>query len=222
MILILDLDDTLYPEKTYVNSGFNAVADYLQPLLNEESNNLNKKLLQLLKKNGRGSIFDQLLKDHNHFSKSLVKKCIAVYRSHKPKISLFSSALTILDNWDGPLYLVTDGNKLVQKRKVEALNIKQYFKKIYITHNFGVRNAKPSIHCFQKIKEQENCDWSDIIYIGDDPNKDFVNLNKKKIHTVRVLTGRFKHQKAKHGFDGAHSINGLDEFPKKFIDDIRK
>ena len=29
MILVFDLDDTLYPERTYVESGFKAVADSL-------------------------------------------------------------------------------------------------------------------------------------------------------------------------------------------------
>ena len=34
-----------------------------------------------------------------------------------------------------------------------------------------------------------------MVYVGDDPNKDFVNLNPLGMKTVRVLTGRFKYQK---------------------------
>ena len=32
-VLVFDLDDTLYPEISYVHSGFRAVAAFLSPLL---------------------------------------------------------------------------------------------------------------------------------------------------------------------------------------------
>ena len=50
-----------------------------------------------------------------------------------------------------------------------------------------------------------------MVYVGDNPAKDFVNLNKLNIPTVRVLTGVHKHVAAKPGFDAKYTISRLDE-----------
>ena len=110
------------------------------------------------------------------------------------------------------LYLVTDGNKIVQKNKVEALGIKNIFKKIFITHRFGLKNAKPSLYCFEIIKKIEECTWSDMIYIGDNPHKDFVNLNKVGAETARILNGSFKKYKAKRGYDAKKTYKNIKDF----------
>ena len=36
-----------------------------------------------------------------------------------------------------------------------------------------------------------------MIYIGDNPNKDFLNLNKVKSTTIRIKRGIFKNKKVK-------------------------
>jgi putative hydrolase of the HAD superfamily len=59
----------------------------------------------------------------------------------------------------------------------------------------------------------ENCEWSDMTYIGDNPNKDFVNLTPLGVRTIRVLTGEHRDIKAKPGFEAAHVIASLNELP---------
>ena len=63
------------------------------------------------------------------------------------------------------------------------------------------------------IKDKEKCDWFKLIYIADNPTKDFINLNKKQVVTVRVLQGIYKNTKVKKVFDGLYKINSLNEFP---------
>ena len=88
---------------------------------------------------------------------------------------------------------------------------KTYFKKRILTHRYGIKHAKPSTYCFSLIKKMEKCNWSQMVYIGDDPNKDFVNLNPLGVKTVRTHTGRFKDHKAKSGYDAVCHINNLAE-----------
>ena len=141
---------------------------------------------------------------------SNLNKCISIYRNHIPSIYLFPEAIHMLKLFNNyPKYVVTDGNKLVQERKVKALKLEEYIKFTFITHRYGVINSKPSIFCFEKIKEIEGCDWKDMIYVGDDPTKDFVNLNKKGVNTVRILSGRHKDTKAAIGYDASISIGNL-------------
>jgi putative hydrolase of the HAD superfamily len=113
-----------------------------------------------------------------------------------------------------PTYLVTDGNKKVQESKIKSLNIHRYFKKIFITHHYGIKNAKPSIYCFQKILELEKNNWKELIYVGDNPKKDFINLKKVGAITIRVKQGMYKNYMPKKNFDAEFEINKITELPK--------
>ena len=122
MILIFDLDDTLYEEKEFVKSGFKAVSRYLHLKFKLNKNKIFLKLLKILNKNGRGKIFDILCSQLKLKKKFLVKKLIQVYRTHDPKINLSKDALKILNHYsEFSKYIITDGNYLVQKKKLDLL-----------------------------------------------------------------------------------------------------
>jgi putative hydrolase of the HAD superfamily len=209
MILIFDLDDTLYPELSYVLSGFTAVAESLSQRFGWSVES-NMQLMQAtLANEGRGAVFDRLLEHHGVGGKALVRSCVDIYRHHVPSLQLYPESAELLPQLRQPLYVVTDGHKLVQQRKVEALRIDRWIKKSYITHRYGIARAKPNIHCFQLIRERERCQWSDLVYVGDNPAKDFVNLNPLGARTVRVLTGGHKDVVARPGYDAQHTISDL-------------
>lgn len=211
MILVFDLDDTLYDELTYVKSGFKKVADFGENYFKVESNNSYKFMINYLNQNGRGHIFDAWLLKIGKFTKNNLRKCIQIYRSHEPIIKIFPESYKVLNMYYNkyPIYMVTDGNKLVQQKKIHALKVDVFFKKIFITHRFGINNCKPSLTCFKKIKQIELSNWQEIVYVGDNPKKDFVNLNKVGAFTVRVKTG-------------SHSsiISDKDYEAKKIIDNL--
>ena len=213
MILIFDLDDTLYVELSYVLSGLEAVAQYGENKFELEK----KKSLEIMKKelaqNGRGKIFDAWLNENKLLNTARVKECVRVYRNHDPKIQLTSDAINIIKTYKEqcPLYIVTDGHKIAQAKKVNALNIAQYFKKIIITHRYGIKNTKPSLYCFNVIRKAEKCEWEDIIYIGDNPRKDFVNLNAMGALTIRVLTGAYATLSVDERFDAKITVKNLSD-----------
>ena len=167
----------------------------------------------MLQREGRGAVFNRLLASHGEQRRSAVLDCIKAYRHHRPTIALADSARQLLDRLAAPLYIVTDGHKLVQHNKVQALGIERLFAKVYITHRYGVRHAKPSTHCFERIRAREACAWSDLVYVGDNPAKDFVNLRPLGVRTVRVLTGEHRQVVAKPGHDAAQVIDTLDQLP---------
>ena len=220
MIPIFDLDDTLYSEITFVESGFSAVADWLEERFGWDSQENLRAMLRILKQQGRGAVFNNLLELRSAHSKSLVFECVRVYRNHSPSISLSSGTLDFLRSLKSPLYLVTDGHKIVQQNKVRALGIDAVFKKIFITHRYGVCHAKPSTHCFEIIRKLEKCRWSDMAYIGDNPSKDFVNLTPLGVQTIRVLTGEHRNVKAKPGYEASHVIASLRDLPQLWKDEI--
>ena len=191
MIIVLDLDDTLYDERQFVISGYKAVAKYIKRNFGIDEKLVFKELMKEMSIS-RSNVFDRFLRSHNILTKSPVNKCLMIYRKHKPDISLYTDALEFLKRHkDKPLYIVTDGNWWVQKNKVKALNLDKYITHIYYTWQKGRKYAKPSIYFFNKICSFEKVLPSGVLYIGDDPNKDFVNIKKYGFQTIRLLRGRF-------------------------------
>ena len=216
MILIFDLDDTLYDEMSYVTSGLRAVACFGEQSFGWDSEQSLSFMQAHLMQHGRGKIFDEWLRAHGRYSKTCVAKCIHVYRHHLPKITLFPNASQILAQYIGkyPLYLVTDGHKVVQQKKIEALKLTPMFKRTFITHRFGIRNAKPSLHCFEIIRRTERCEWHEVVYVADNPAKDFVALNHVGAMTVRVCTGSHAYVVACPGYDARATIPDLASLPE--------
>jgi putative hydrolase of the HAD superfamily len=213
MILIFDLDDTLYPECSYVESGFRAVAEFLQTRRGWDASDSLCFMQEVLQREGRGAVFNRLLAHHGEHRRSAVHECIKAYRHHQPRIQLAHAARRLLDRLAPPLYLVTDGHKVVQNKKVQALGIEPLFAKVFITHRYGLLHSKPSTYCFERIRAREGCDWSDLVYVGDNPTKDFVNLTPLGVSTVRVLTGEHRAAVAEPGHEATYVIDNLDQLP---------
>lgn len=214
MILVFDLDDTLYDESTFVDSGFAAVAAMLSPRLGTPPSILHERLRSLLLTHGRGHLFDLLLAEYGGEDPDLVRECVSTYRTHTPAISLTDPVRAMLAGLAGHrLYLVTDGDPDVQARKIAALGIAPYFAETYRTGAYGPDAGKPSLTCFELIRAREKCAWPDIAYVADDPSKDFVNLRKVGARTIRVHTGRCAQATAERGFDAEEHVDTVTEVP---------
>jgi putative hydrolase of the HAD superfamily len=189
MILVFDLDDTLYEELSFVRGGFSSAARYLERKFSIPYDVTYARMLELLE-GGRGAIFDKILKEHQCFSVKEVKKCISAYRYHSPDLCFYPDAITFLNKFKSEKkYIVTDGNKNVQQNKLKALSASMIFKKCLVTHCYGLKHSKPSPYCFQVICNIEKVQPSEVIYIGDNPAKDFIGIRPFGFRTVRLLRG---------------------------------
>lgn len=211
MILVFDLDDTLYDEKKFVFSGFTEVANWISMMSNTSSVEIFDYMVNNLAVNGRGAVFNSALEKYFQNTKKNIRKCVSIYRLHKPKIKLDADVVNLLLELRNShkLYIVTDGNKIVQNNKINSLDVGKYIEKAFITHRYGLKASKPSLKCFEVIKNLEKVNWSDIVYIGDNPNKDFVNLNKVNAITIRVLQGDYALVEAQENFDAKYKIDKL-------------
>jgi putative hydrolase of the HAD superfamily len=222
MVLVFDMDDTLYEEATYVRSGFMAVARRLSPVLGKSARLLYGEMMPLLEQLGRGRVFDKLLERHGKSSRRLVHECLSWYRLHEPEIHLHQAGTNCLRRFQHlPLYVVTDGNKTAQAAKMRALDLESKVKKVFITHRYGVRHSKPSPHCFKIIQNLEGVPTSQILYVGDNPSKDFVGIRPLGFRTLRVLTGPHSSVKAPLGYDAELQVKSLNELTSELLEDLK-
>lgn len=212
MVYIFDLDDTLYEEITFVKSGFKSVAVYLNKMYKLPEKKIFREMLDELALNGRGAVFNSVLERHSLYSKSLVNKCLSVYRLHTPEIELYPDARRILKKLkNDPVYIVTDGNKNVQNNKIVALGLEKVVKKYFLSRSFGIKNEKPSPYCFEKICRLEKIKPSEAVYIADNPRKDFVGIKPLGFNTIRVMRGNYRDLTLAEEFEAASRVMTLDE-----------
>lgn len=211
MILVFDLDDTLYDEKKFVYSGFTEVANWISMMSNTSSLEIFDYMVNEITVNGRGTVFNNALEKYFRKTVKNIRKCVSIYRLHKPNIKLDTDVVDLLlelrNNYK--LYIVTDGNKIVQNNKIKSLDVEKYIEKAFITYRYGLKASKPSLKCFEIIKNLEKINWLDLVYIGDNPNKDFVNLNKVNAITIRVMQGDYALVEAKEDYDAKFKIDKL-------------
>jgi putative hydrolase of the HAD superfamily len=217
MVLVFDLDDTLYEELTYVKSGFRAVAEYLRVEYGVQEKKVYNDLVERLE-GGRGAVFDDVLKKHNIFSKKLVQRCVSVYRLHKPQIRLYPDAVACLKRFRSyPIYIVTDGNKVAQENKIQGLSLGTMVKKYFITHRYGIKNAKPSAYCFEKIRAIEKALPDEVVYIADNPLKDFVGIKPLGYKTIRIIRGNYKYLRPGPRFEAHMEVRSLNELTPQLL-----
>jgi|HigsolmetaAR203D_1030402.scaffolds.fasta_scaffold01986_8 putative hydrolase of the HAD superfamily len=213
-VIVFDLDDTLYDELTFVRSGFKAVAAFLEEQKGIPAEQSYADMLERLERDGRGKVFDAVLQEYDCYSKRLAARCVAVYRAHRPDIRLFPDAEYALETLGAyPLYIVTDGNKHVQWNKLQALGLAAHpnIRRCFVTRRFGIRREKPSPYCFGLICRAERTEPRDVVYVGDNPNKDFVGIKPLGYRTVRIRRGSYAGLRKPAEYEAEHEIDDLTE-----------
>lgn len=202
--IIFDLDDTLYSEKEYVESGFKEIAKVYG------NDSLFNKLMYLYNINSN-NVFQRA-----GFSQEKCKKCIEIYRNHTPKISLdyhVKATLEYLKIKNYKLGIITDGRPKSQWNKIKALELNKYMDCIIVTDELGGEEyRKPNSKAYEIMKIELNCKFEEMIYVGDNPCKDFYVKDKYPILTIRLLSnGLYADKEYYHGIKEDLCISSISE-----------
>lgn len=185
---LFDLDDTLYPEIDFVKSGFKAVAAFLKNYTDVTEKELFEKQLFYLYQNGRGKIFNCLLKEYG-LNEQIVPFLVYIYRCHKPNIKLYQGVFGVLKKLKEMNYftgIITDGMASIQRRKIEALNLINHVDIIICTDELGRDYWKPSTIPFKLALELLNATANNSYYIGNDITKDFIGAKQIGMQTIQI------------------------------------
>lgn len=176
--VVFDLDDTLYAEREYVFSGFTAVANYL-------GNTEYADKLRNYFEAGKLPL-DELLSEIKRQDKKA--ECLTIYREHSPKISLFQGIpdlLKALRVANIRIGIITDGRAIGQRAKINALGLPALVDDIIITDELGgVKFRKPNSISFRIMQTKWQIPFEEMIYIGDNPEKDFNAPRQLGMHTM--------------------------------------
>ena len=161
--IVLDLDDTLYSECSFHDSGFRWIAE--RTGLDPDGEDVRAARVAL-RTNGRPV---DILSDATGVP---VTTLLEWHRAHKPTIAPYPDAARFLERAAAskvPLVLLTDGRSDTQRRKIEALGIAGAFRAVLISEETGV--DKHDNAAFEAAAARLP-DASYYAYFGDNPAKD--------------------------------------------------
>jgi putative hydrolase of the HAD superfamily len=166
-VVVFDLDDTLYPEADYVDSGVRYVCAQINSLYGVDCYEaIQAKRLQDPKLDWL-SVACELTG-----LKSPVKESLLwMYRLHFPDIRLSENCSISLEKIKSAalgVAVLTDGRTVTQRFKLASLGLSHY--PAYISEDYG--NAKPSPDRFQAI--QKDFSAEKYVYVADNIQKDFL------------------------------------------------
>lgn len=187
--VIFDLDDTLYGEKSYVRSGYEAVAEYIGD--RNGADELWKYFTE-----GRPAI-DEYVRAHGLDNGS---ELLDIYRNHMPLIRLYDGAWELIDNLTQrgiKVGIITDGRVEGQENKLRALGL-ETVEHIITDSLGGIQFRKPNDISFRILQNRWRIPFDSMIYVGDNPAKDF---NAPRQLGMRSLYFRNEDGLYSHGAD---------------------
>lgn len=169
-VVVFDLDDTLYPEADYVDSGVRRVCEEIEALYGKKIHpNLSKALVQDPKVDWLALACQQV-----KLPSSAKDSLLWLYRLHIPDIRLPTHAREVLNSIQSAskkVAILTDGRSITQRLKLRALGLGDL--DAYISEDYGA--PKPCPDRFRAI--QEDYPAQHYIYVADNVQKDFLGCN---------------------------------------------
>jgi len=166
---VFDLDDTLFPEITFLQSAFKAIADRLTPMIRVA---IYEDMWQRYT-NGE-NVFQWIIDQYQEAVPQItMHDLLKAYREHMPDIKLRTGAAALLNHLTAlsiPAGLITDGRSITQRNKLKALRLDNYFSDVIISEEFG--SAKPDERNYRYF--QDKYPDREFYYFGDNTTKDFV------------------------------------------------
>lgn len=191
-VIVFDLDDTLFEEKNFVLSGFDAVAADIAKTVTIKKEIVFNYLLEEFYKKGRGKIFNATLK---HFglidTPNEIARLVQLYRQHSANIVFYPGVKSLLKRLHKNFYLavVTDGATETQTNKVKALCLQELVD--YVVYCWEIGAPKPDTKGYAMALDYFNIPANHTMIIGDHPTNDIAAAKELGAWAIRVHTGRF-------------------------------
>ncbi|QDO94302.1 HAD-IA family hydrolase [Formosa sediminum] len=170
IIVVLDLDDTLYNEIDFLKSAYQEIAYMISVKSQQSSQNIYNEMIKFYTKGV--NVFEAIIK-LTQVKDITVETLLTTYRHHNPQITLGLTTSEILKYLKSHVYkigLVTDGRSIQQRNKITALGLDCFLDDIIISEEFG--SEKPNVNNFKFYSDKYG--EAKYMYVGDNVKKDFI------------------------------------------------
>ena len=166
-VVVFDLDDTLYLEADYVDSGIRYVCSQINTLCGIDC----YETIQAHRLLDANLDWLSLACELTGLKPSVKESLLWMYRLHLPDIKLSENCSASLEKIKSvalAVAVLTDGRTITQKLKLVSLGLSHY--PAYVSEDYG--SAKPAPDRFQAI--QKDFSAEKYVYVADNVQKDFL------------------------------------------------
>lgn len=176
--LALDLDGTLYPEIYFIRQAYEAVAEILTVSTNYNKEALRQIMIKMWLEWGssKTDLFQEAFLrtgSNRPFTGELLQECLHAFRSCEFSLRLSDVWATFLDTVYEkgiPIFLITDGNNDLQRRKMRALGLEKWIPvgQVFVSGDYGAEYQKPSPFMGEELlKRFPEFKRDQVLYLGD-------------------------------------------------------
>ena len=175
-IIILDLDDTIYPEINYLKKAYKFISEKIIFIENNPRlilSEINSYIVEEFNASGRLNIYQKI---KNKFKLTLFtlenfQECLRTVPIEENELKINTVIHDIILNLikrNKKIFILTNGNVKQQKNKVQALDIpfKNKIKVIYAT-GLGEKYQKPNPYFLNEILTETQTKLESALFIGD-------------------------------------------------------
>ncbi|MBO3736762.1 HAD family hydrolase [Actinoplanes flavus] len=198
LAVVIDLDDTLYPQSTYLYGASRAVGRAGAAAGLDQVRLSRAVRRQLVAGSDRGGTIDRALAAYGigpDLAADLIPTLVAAFTTYRPRrLPSYPGARDALAAISAryPVACLTDGNPAIQRAKLAATGLADAFATIVITDELGGRTLrKPHPEGLRQVAETLGVPPSDLVVIGDRPGKDMAVAAALGARSIRVRTGEY-------------------------------
>jgi putative hydrolase of the HAD superfamily len=211
--ILFDLDDTLYPYRSFVRSGFRAIGRFLA-----DRHGLSAvAVVQVLGRSmagGRSGREVQTLCEHFDLPDTLVPTLVAIIRDQQPRLRLPRESARVLaalrSSWR--VAVLTNGDPAVQRRKLAALGVADLVDAALCAVECGDPRGKPAPVVFLTALDRLGVAPSRAVFVGDDMRADIEGARVVGMKTIHMNAPGLPESLARHCGCPVH-LQRLSEVP---------
>jgi putative hydrolase of the HAD superfamily len=187
--VLFDLDDTLYPQRRFLFSGFAAVALFVERTAGQDR----ARVFRVLRDAWRERRGQELQACVERFAlpTALLPTLLGIMRGHRPVIRLpRSSALALAAlraRWRTGI--VTNGDPAIQRRKVDALGLASLVDGVIFAGEHGTGAGKPEAPPFTAALNRLHAVPGHTVFVGNDEACDIAGAKAVGMKTVLFVAG---------------------------------
>ena len=192
-LVIADLDDTLYPQSSWLAGAWRAVAKAASDLGADEAAVLSH--LERIEAEGsdRGQIIDRALAAAGATGMDIMA-LVEVFLAHRPTdLTCYPGVVETLVEVAKrvKVIVVTDGVPAIQRHKISQLGLEPFLSGVVVSDEIDRSQRKPSPAAVLAALDLADCAPDRAVMIGDRPGKDTLAAARAGIAAIRVLTGEY-------------------------------
>ena len=184
--IVFDLDDTLYPYRAFLRSGFVALA---RRLAEEQGLPVNRvvRTLSKARSTNRGREVQTLCRTLG-LPVRQAGRLVEMIREHTPALSLPRASARVLRRLrpEWKVAILTNGTPRIQQRKIAALGLAPLVDAVLFATKYGNGRGKPSRAPFEAVLARLGASPATTVFVGNDVRADMSGARRAGMHTIHL------------------------------------